>query len=205
MRRKKFVSGLLQNEMPTSILSLNQLISIFLACYAFFLYGAASNPMNHYLAWPRLLALLMLVMIFYQIVIDRKDSLSKLVFYSSIGAILAAFLAVFLGEDYSLYSKYFAQGLVVLATIVLAQGYIHQIILIRKSGRTGAVSISFHQCVLLTAISTVIFGVVLGLEEGWPLILLASTSMTLKIITLWHFRWVRISEKAAKMRAAAGV
>jgi hypothetical protein len=48
-------------------------------------------------------------------------------------------------------------------------------------------------------LSTVAFGFAIGIEDGWPLILLASVSTTLKLITLWHFRWVRVS-KVAEVR-----
>lgn len=200
-RRNKFSNGLLLNELPTSILSLNQLTSIYLACYSFFLYGITVRPINHYLIWPRFLAMLVLLLLFYQLVLDRKDRLSNLVFFSSAIALIGGFLFAAIGGDYSMYGKRLAQGLVILATIVLAQGYTHQIILIRSSGRTGAVSIKFHQCVLMTAISTVMFGLVIGWKDGWPLILLASTSATLKLVTLWHFRWVRVSDRAKKIRA----
>jgi len=35
-----------------------------------------------------------------------------------------------------------------------------------------------------------------------PLVLLASVSAVLKMVTLWHFRWVRMSPLAATRRAA---
>jgi hypothetical protein len=113
--------------------------------------------------------------------------------------IFTSFVFLYL-EDIQQYGRYAAETLVIIATVVLAQGYFHQILLIRHNGRTGAVSIRFHQCVLLTALSTIAFGFAIGLKDGWPLILLASTSATLKLITLWHFRWVRVSKVAAIRR-----
>jgi hypothetical protein len=156
--------------------------------------------MNHYLAWPRLMAMLVLLLLFYQILIDRRNLWSAVVFYLTTCMLLLSSFVFWFREDTQQYGKYVAQGLVIIATVVLAQGYFHQILLIRRSGRTGAVSIRFHQCVLLTALSTVAFGFAIGIKDGWPLILLASVSTTLKLITLWHFRWVRISNTAEKRR-----
>lgn len=190
-------------EKPTAILSLNQLNSIYLACYAFFLYGICESPMNHYLAWPRFLAMLVLMVLFYQILIDRKNLSSALVFYLTASMLVLSLFIFWYRETTQQFGKFVAQGLVIFATLVLVQGYIHQILLIRRFGKTGAVSIRFHQCVLLTALSTVAFGFAIGIKEGWPLILLASVSSALKIVTLWHFRWVRLSELAEQRRKIA--
>lgn len=198
-RRRLFLGIVMENDSPTNILSLNQLTSIFLACYAFFLYGLCVEPINHYLVWPRLMAMLVLLLLFYQILIDRRNQLSVIVFYVSIGLLVISGFVLLFRDELQNFGKHIAEGLVIIATIVLAQGYFHQVLLIRRSGRTGAVSIRLHQCVLLTALSTVAFGFAIGIEEGWPLILLASVSTTLKLITLWHFRWVRIS-KVAEIR-----
>jgi len=198
-RKRIFLCNVIENDRPTNILSLNQLTSIFLACYAFFLYGVCVEPMNHYLAWPRLMAMIVILLLFYQILVDRRNRLSAIIFYLSIGMLVISSFVFLFREHLQEYGKYIAEGLVIIATIVLAQGYFHQVMLIRRSGRTGAVSIRLHQCVLLTALSTVAFGFAIGIEDGWPLILLASVSTTLKLITLWHFRWVRVS-KVAEVR-----
>lgn len=200
-RRKLFLEGALFNDKPTNIISLNQLNSIYLACYSFFLYGICTTPINHYLAWPRFMAMLVILLLFYQILIDRRNLCANIVFYFTSSLLILSSFIFWLKEDIQQYAKYVAQGLVIIATLVLAQGYYHQILLIRRSGRTGAVSIRFHQCVLLTALSTVAFGFAIGLKDGWPLVLLASVSATLKVITLWHFRWVKISKTAEIRRS----
>lgn len=200
-RRKLFLEGALFNDKPTNIISLNQLNSIYLACYSFFLYGICTTPINHYLAWPRFMAMLVILLLFYQILIDRRNLCATIVFYFTSSLLILSSFIFWLKEDIQQYAKYVAQGLVIIATLVLAQGYYHQILLIRRSGRTGAVSIRFHQCVLLTALSTVAFGFAIGLKDGWPLVLLASVSATLKVITLWHFRWVKISKTAEIRRS----
>ena len=58
--------------------------------------------------------------------------------------------------------------------------------------------------VLLSGVTTVAFGLVMGLPQGWPLVLLASVSAVLKMITRWPFRWVRLSPRAQARRETAG-
>ncbi len=201
-RRRDYLRQVPGAGRPTAILSLNQIVSVFLATYAFFLYAVSLRPVNHYLAWPRLMAALMAVVLLHQLYLDRRSRATALAFGGAVLALLAAPL-VLLPGPWRTSGVLAAQLLVVTATVVLAQGYTHQVVLIRRSGRTGAVSLRFHQCVLLAGVTTVAFGLTMGWRQGWPLILLASVSATLKLITLWHFRWVRLSPEARRRREAA--
>ena len=203
-RKKLFNHGQLKKEWPTDILSLNQISSMFFACYAFYLYGISLVPINHYLAWPRFMALMILMLLLFQVLLDRKTLLSKIIFICSVILFLSGGLLFLIKADVAYSTKGFSQMLIIISTLVLAQGYLHQILAIRKTGRTGAVSIRFHQCVFLTAVSTVAFGFVIGYSDGWPLILLGSVSATLKVITIWHFRWVRVSAVAKALREDGG-
>lgn len=107
-RRILFLENSLEQERPTSILSLNQLTSIFLACYVFFLYGICVTPINHYLAWPRFIAMLILLQLFYQILINRRNLWSRVVFYLACSMLVASSL-VFWFIDYMQQSiKYLA-------------------------------------------------------------------------------------------------
>jgi hypothetical protein len=107
-----------------------------------------------------------------------------------------------LHADAALWCRSASQAMIVIATVILAQGYMHQIVLIRQSGRTGAVSIRMHQFFLLKDISTVVFALAMGLHTGWPLLLLSSVSGLTKLGTLWQFRWARLSPLAEQRRRA---
>jgi len=87
-------------------------------------------------------------------------------------------------------------------TVVLAQGYLHQVLLIRHTGRTGGVSARLHQYFLWKDIATMAFAATMGIANGWPVMLMSAVSATTKIITLWHFRWVRLSPLAWQRRTA---
>ncbi len=187
-------------ERATSILSLNQMVSLFTAVFAFFLYGISLEPMNHYLAWPRLLAALVVVVIFWQMAVDRRNAACFTACALAVALLVGAPLLLWMEPSQRLVGASVAQGLVLASTVILGQGYWHQIRLIRRTGRTGAVSLRFHQCVLVTALCTVGFGAAMGAREGWPLMLLASVSASLKLVTLWHFRWARLSALARSRR-----
>lgn len=202
-RWQQFRKGTLANSRPTSILSLNQMSSVYLACFAFFFYGLSLVPMNHYLAWPRFIAVMLVIAILYQMVLDRRTVLVRTVFAGTLLLFVTLPLLFWVFPAKLPDPAEVGQWLIIAATLVLGQGYWHQIHTIRMTGQTGAVSLRFHQCVLLTAVSTILFGISMGLERGWPLMLLATVSASLKLATMWHFRWVRISPLAHARRLAA--
>jgi len=184
----------------TNILSLNQFTVGFLAYYAFFIYGFSIDPFNHYLVWPRLVAMLLTLWILYEIFIDRKNRSSSVVLICCGFLTFIGVIALCLGSPLMTASRSLSQLLAVVVSVLLAQGYVHQIVMVRKNGQTGAVSKQMHQFILLKDIFTVIFGFVMGLADGWPLILLCGTSLLTKIAILWQFRWARTSPVALSRR-----
>lgn len=98
-----------------------------------------------------------------------------------------------------------AQALVAAVTLILVQGYLHQVMVIRRSGVTGGVSKRMHQCFLMKDLSTLAFASAMGWQDGWPLWVLSSASAVTKVVTLWHFRWVRLSPEAAGRRSFEAV
>lgn len=190
------------SEGTTAVLSLNQFVSSYLAFFSFFLYGACLERFNHYLVWTRLTASLLTLAVLWEIMRARRDRTSALSFI--VCAVLLFVLPgiLQLNADAAVWCRGVSQGLIVIAAIILAQGYTHQIVLIRQSGRTGAVSIRMHQFFLLKDLSTVVFAVAMGLRTGWPLLLLSSVSGLTKLGTLWQFRWARMSPLAEQRRRA---
>ena len=189
-------------EGTTAVLSLNQFVSSYLAFFSFFLYGACLERFNHYLVWTRLAASLLTLMVLWEIMRARREWISKLSF-TLCSVLLFLLPGVLLwNAGAAVWCRSISQAMIVAATVVLAQGYLHQILLIRHSGRTGAVSIRMHQFFLLKDISTVVFALAMGLRTGWPLLLLSSVSGLTKLGTLWQFRWARVSPQAQDRRLA---
>jgi len=187
----------------TEILSLNKFFVSFLAYYSFFVYGMSIEPFNHFIVWPRLIAALLVAVVLYEIWIDRKAITSLSLFALAILLLVSGIIFGFITEAYIDDGRKLMAAMIVIITIFLAQGYIHQIMLVLKLGSTGALDIKMSQLILLMDFSTVAFAFVMGLEDGWPLLLLAVVSASTKIFILYLFRWVRVSKSAERKRLAA--
>jgi hypothetical protein len=201
-RQQQYHDGVLA-EGPTAVLSLNQFVSSYLAFFSFFLYGACLERFNHYLVWTRLAACLLVLMVLWEIMRERRERVATSSFTICTSMLVVLPTWVLLDEAAAIWCRGLSQALIVFATVILAQGYTHQIVLIRRSGCTGAVSIRMNQFFLLKDLSTIAFALAMGVGTGWPLLLLASVSALTKVGTLWQFRWARISQVAARRRLAA--
>ena len=201
VRKRSSISGELAQR-PTAILSLNQFVSSFLAFFSFFLYGACLQRFNHYLVWPRLLACLLTLAVLYEIMRDRRDGLSIISFSACLGLLVAAPAVLLFNPRAAGSGKFLSQVLIVIVTVILAQGYLHQVVVIRRTGQTGAVALRMHQFFFFKDLSTIGFALTMGIAAGWPVLLMSSVSGITKLITMWHFRWVRVSPVAQERRNA---
>jgi hypothetical protein len=170
----------------SAVLSLNYFSVTFLAYLAFFAYGFSIAPFNHYLVWPRLLGSLLVWAILLEIARDRADRASLFVagtasFLLVGGAVLLAMRGAIAAD-----LRLGPQLLSVLATALISQSLVHQIRAVRRAGRRGAVSRALHGLTLAKDASTAAFGSAMGLEQGWPLLLMGGASAGLKAILLWR-------------------
>jgi hypothetical protein len=199
-RKRLSLGGKLADGRATDVLSLNQFASSFLAFYSFFVYGFVIERFNHYLVWPRLLASLLTLAILFEIMTDRHDKSSVWVFVTCFAAALVAVAALVIHPAASVSGRYFSLALVVVSTLMVSQGYAHQIHVIRRTGRTGGVSLRMHQLTFLKDLSTLLLGAAMGLKTGWPLLLMNGTCALIKLSVLWQFRWARVSPVAHQRR-----
>jgi hypothetical protein len=109
-----------------------------------------------------------------------------------------AFAPVVAGE-----ARWLSQLLILAITVALVQANLHQIALIWRSGKTGAVSLPMNQFFLTMDASGILFGLAMGIASGWPLILLSAASAIPKLIIMWLFRWERFSPQARLRRSTS--
>ena len=185
----------------TELLSLNQFVISFLAYWSFFVYGYSVEPFLHYLVWPRLIAAVLVAAIVWEIWHDRRSRMAGWSLAAVAVLLMVGAAGMLLGKTYLDQSKIISTSLILIICVLLAQGYAHQILLILRSGKTGAVDIKMSQFILLMDVSTLAFALSMGLDKGWPLLCLAVTSGITKLAILYLFRWVRVSS-VAKMRRA---
>ncbi len=179
----------------TAVLSLNYFAVSFLGYFAFFTYGFSIEPFNPYLVWPRLLGCLLVLAVLAEIAIDRGDRAS--VAAAGLAAILLlAGLALLAGG--AAVGGLAALGprlLALVATALISQGILHQIVGVRRASHPGAVSWSLHLLTTLKDLSTVAFGLAMGLSLGWPLLLMGGPSAGLKLLLLREL-WLSPSRAA---------
>ncbi|WP_341501219.1 hypothetical protein [Gallaecimonas sp. GXIMD4217] len=180
----------------SAVLSLNQFGVSFYAYLAFFVYGYAISPFNHYMVWPRLLASLLVLAILFEIWRDRQNPASRTLLAVAGASLGLALLGLVLGEAVADQGRLVGTTLMLVVAAAIAQGYVHQCLLIWRQGRTGAVSLKMAQYILLMDISTIAFALAMGLDSGWPLLVLAGTSALTKLAIMALFRWTAVSELA---------
>lgn len=176
---------------PTAILSLNQFSASFWAYFSFFLFGASLEPFDHYLVWPRLIASLLVLAILWQIYLDRRSKSSRMAIVLCSVSLAFGLAILPFANQYLAWLQPLSSGLIIIITLLLGQGYAHQIYLIFKSRNTGAIDIRMSQFILVKDISSIGFAFAIGVEQAWPLLVLAGVSGITKVIILWQFRWVR--------------
>ncbi|MCH8619926.1 hypothetical protein [Undibacterium sp. TS12] len=191
-----------RSDRPTDVLSLNQFTVSFLAYWSFFVYGYSIRPFNHFIVWPRMIAALLILRLLWEMYADRKTLASRLVFIMAGVLMNLGVLGLVLGNTFVDEGRLVSQALIVIITLFLAQGYVHQISLIVASGKTGAVSLKMSQFILAMDVTTILFAFVMGLQAGWPLLFLATVSAITKLAIMWLFVWVRRSPVAAQRRNA---
>jgi len=184
----------------SELLSLNQFSVSFLAYFSFFVYGYSIEPFNHYIVWPRLIASILVAIILYEIWRDRQTKISTICMLTATLIFIIGILGFFYGETYNDNAKFASTILIVLVTLLIAQGYYHQIQLIIRSGKTGAIDLKMSQFILLMDISTIAFALTMKLENGWPLLCLALVSSITKIVIMYLFYWVKVSYVAEQRR-----
>ena len=187
---------------PTELLSLNQFTVSYLAYLSFFVYGYSIEPFNHYIVWPRLIASLLVLLIIMEIWFDRKSTSAAISFSVAASTLILACAGLFFGETILDKGKLISTCIILVVTLLIAQGYFHQIRLIYKSGHTGAVDLKMSQFIFMMDLSTIVFAFSMGIAKGWPLLMLAVTSGVTKLIIMYLFRWVETSPLAAQRRHA---
>ncbi len=188
------------NNSATELLSINQFTVSYLAYFSFFIYGYSIEPFNHYIVWPRLIATLLVGTILYEIWLDRRNRSSFYVLIIALVTLIIGVTGLFYGDTFVDEGRYVSTIIVLVISFLIAQGYYHQISLIIKSGSTGAVDLKMSQFILMMDISTIAFAVSMGINTGWPLMVLAITSATTKLIIMYLFKWVSVSPEALKRR-----
>jgi hypothetical protein len=189
LRKGHFSAGR-TTERPTAVMSISRFVTSFLAFYSFYIYGGTLQPFNHYVVWPRAVALLLLLTILFEMLIDRRSRVTLLAFVGCFAAFVGGSMLVAVRPTIPPYGSTMMKSFIALATIFYMHGGVSQIAAIRRTRSTGGLSVGMHRLFLGKDISTALFGLTMG-KAGWPIVLMSTTSVIFQLVVLWHFRWVR--------------
>ncbi|MDA3874683.1 MAG: hypothetical protein PF795_12080 [Kiritimatiellae bacterium] len=176
-------------------LSLNRFVTSFIVFLALFTYGGLLNPFNHYLAWPRVLGMLLVLLILFQINRDRGCRQSLRAFTGCLAAFTASVLVIVFGRPVENPSPVVLPALVVVVSLVYLQGGLIQIQMIRRLRTTGGLSRGMHLLFVLKDVSLATFAIAMGVRStGWPILFTCVVGLSVNLGTLWCFRWVRLGK-----------
>ena len=123
-----------------------------------------------------------------------------MVFILALILLIVGIVGLFYAESFVDEGRYVSTIIILVISVLIAQGYYHQIKLIIQSRSTGAVDLKMSQFILMMDISTIAFALAMGLENGWPLIVLAVTSAITKLIIMYLFKWVKREPQSSDNR-----
>lgn len=187
----------------TDLLSLRQLNSSFLGAFASVVFGYSAQVFEHFLVWPRLASAVIYLLIITEVHRDRKSAATRLSVIA-FGALLSVgIVGMTLHKEVASYLHGLSAAALIGVACLLAIGYLHQIQIIRRHGRTGALSLRMNQFILMMDLSTLAFALAIGIGTAWPVALVSLVSLWTKLYVLWLFRWTRVSPKAQAKRLAA--
>lgn len=186
--------GTSEDETPTAVLSLNRFVTSFLVFFAFFVYGSLLEQFNHYLVWPRMVAIVLVLAILFELYRDLRSRLAALAFFGCAALFLVSIPMVLNFESTGTSHPYLGELLVVVVSMIYAQGGLMQIRAIRRARATGGLSRTMHHLFLLKDLSLIVFAGTMGWQVGWPVLLLSSVGIAVQMATLWHFRWIARSK-----------
>ncbi|MDP2595653.1 hypothetical protein [Alteromonas stellipolaris] len=164
------------HQSATQSLSVNQFTSSFFAFYANFIFGIAIEPLSHYLVWTRFGALLLILAILYQIWRDRRSISTSFVVSLCAGALVIGLCSIGF-RPYPNLAKIGANSLMLAVTVLLVQGTLHQIMVLRRSRIIGALSPALFRSILIKDVTTLAFAFTMPFAVAWPLILLNGASV----------------------------
>ena len=182
-RRQNFDKNNL-TELATYNLSAFSIIGSFAAFYTFLLISTAIEPFAHYIFWSRIPACILGILLLWEFRIDYPSK--KIALLAPAAATLFLLTLIFTLFAYEVSRSHIAviQLLVVSSGVILISGQLHQLWLLLKNKRVGALSLNARTLNLMKDISTVAFGLALGVDQSWSVVAVASVNAVVTAVII---------------------
>ena len=186
LKRKRLKSvGALTEEVTQSI-SVNQIFSSFCGSYSFFLFGLVLDAPDPFLTIPRALSCCLMYLIIIELYRDRGSLPAKSAFSVCSLLLLVPFFLLLSGTRSSLTAQSASNGVVCVATVLMAQGSWSQFMLLRRSRLRGAVSLPMHVTLYAKDFSGMMFGFEIG-YAAWSIILMHASNLIMRAPVIYSY------------------
>lgn len=183
-RKRLMMAGALLGETPCSVISVNRTFGSYAAFFGNYLLGLSLPHFDWYLVLTRSIALVLLLLTLWEIWIERRN------FWSMVWLVLASLLFLLATSVASFFPNLLEMLLpvakiwIVLALLFLLQGYLYQILLLKRHNHIGGISKFMFQAFLIKELSTLAFALTMNLSDSWPLLLQHSSLLIVEILML---------------------
>jgi hypothetical protein len=184
-RKRLRARGELKAEATQSI-SVNQVFSSYCGVYSFFLFGVVLDPPDIFLTIPRFVAAVLLYWVLSEIYRERRDRSSRLALWACTISALIPIALVIAGVRTSTGSRSVSEGIVLAATVMMAQGCLAQYRMLRRAGHRGAVSLPMHAMLYGKDFSGLMFGLQLG-AGAWSIIFMHASNLVMRFPILYAY------------------
>jgi hypothetical protein len=186
-RRKKYLTREASLGFATKALSVNGFASSFIAFYSVYIYSFLMSEIDYFVLFTRLAASGVTLYVLFELYRDRKSPWERLPFQIAMLFMLASVFVLIFRDQLVYAEKHLSVVLVIFVTAIMLQGGISQILSVMRQRCTGALSIKMNLIFFLKDIMNIMFGAVIGLNDGWPLMLIGAVSAALKMTILTLF------------------
>ena len=171
-------------ELPTDNLSVVAVAGAFAAFLSFLMFSTATQPFAHYIFWSRIPACILAILLLWEFRHDHATGVVRVL--GPIATVLfgAGIVSTALFPGMSRECIHLIEALVIVTGVVLIGGQIHQLWLLLKRRRVGALSLKARMLNLMKDVSTIAFGLMIGAQQSWSLIAVAGANATMTALII---------------------
>jgi hypothetical protein len=185
-KRKRLRREQALDEAATQSISLNQVFSSYCAVYSFFLFGLVLDSPDPFLMYPRAIVGILLYAILLEIYSERRSRAARASFAASSLSLIGPLALIATGTRASPEAQSASNALVCGTTILMAQGAVSQWLLLKRSGKRGAVSLPMHLALYGKDFTGLMFGLQIG-TAAWSIVLMHASNLIMRAPVIYSY------------------